>query len=208
MTETSPGRRELNRARTHEAIVAALRSLVAELPAELITVEQVAERAGVSRRTFFNYFGSIPVALSAVFAEHAAGMIAGLDAEQIRTDPVTALRRLVQEDGIPPDFLGWLSDLNCHGQGTDGRMLLERTVWAEMAAWLREQLHTLLPDADPLFVSTLSSGVMSCFQAAEEAWTEDPDRPEPLSDADIEAFHRHLDRALGLLASGWRSPHV
>ena len=206
MTEAPPvGRRELNKARTREAILGSLRELVAQLPAEEVTVDQVAERAGISRRTFFNYFGSIAAALSAVFAEHAAGMISSLDPQQIRVDPLAALRRLVQAREIPPDFIGWLSDLNCHEQGTDGQMLLERTVWADMAGWLREQLHDLLPGADPLFVATLSSAVMSCFQAAEEAWADDPARPAPHTEADTAAVHDHLDRALALLASGWRS---
>lgn len=202
---TAPGRRELNKARTSESIVSALRELVGETPAEDITVEQVAERAGISRRTFFNYFGSISAVLSAVFAGHAAAMIAQLDAEELSHDPVAALRRLVRTEGIPADFLGWLAALNCHGQATDGRVLLERSVWADMADWLREQLHTLRPGADPLFVATLASSVMSCFQAAEEAWIDDPDRPAALSPDDITSFHHHLDRALGLLATGWRS---
>lgn len=205
-TTTVPGRRELNKARTREAIVGALRELVAEAPAADITVEQLAERAGISRRTFFNYFGSISAVLTDIFAMHAAGMIAQLDPEQLVTDPIAALRHLVRTGGIPADFLAWLDDLNCH-RTTDDDDLLERAVWADMAAWLREQLHTLRPDVDPLFVATLASSVMSCFQAAEEAWIEDPGRPRPGTAADTAAFHDHLDRALGLLASGWRSEH-
>lgn len=200
-----PGRRELNKARTRESIVGALRELVAEIPAEDITVDQVAERAGISRRTFFNYFGSISAVLTDVFAEHAGGMIARLDTEQLLTDPIEALRRLVRAGGIPQDFLGWLADLNCHDTPKDGASALERAVWSEMGAWLREQLHTLRPDADPLFVATLGSSVMSCFEAAEEAWIGDPARAAPGSPADTAAFHDHLDRALALLASGWRS---
>lgn len=202
---SGPGRRELNKARTREAIVGALRELVAELPAADVTVEQVAARAGVSRRTFFNYFGSIPAVLSAVFADHAAAMIAQLDPDALGDDPVTALRGLAHEHGIPEDLLGWFVALNRHGADTDATVLLERTVWADMAAWLREQLHAVLPEADPLFVATLASAVMSCFQATEEAWLQDADRPEPLSPADVTSFHDHLDRALGLLADGWRS---
>ena len=204
----APGRRELNKARTREAIVGALRELVAELPAAEITVEQVAERAGVSRRTFFNYFGGIPAVLSDVFAEHAAAMIAQLDPDVIGGDPVTALRGLVRTHGIPEDLLGWFVALNRHGADTDATILLERTVWADMAAWLRERLRAVLPEADPLFVATLASAVMSCFQATEEVWLKDLDTecPEPLPRGDVATFHDHLDRALGLLADGWRSP--
>ncbi len=204
----APGRRELNKVRTREAIVGALRELVAEVPAADVTVDQVAERAGVSRRTFFNYFGSIPAVLSAVFADHAAAMIARLDPEVIGDDPVTALRGLTRTHGIPEDLLGWFVALNRHGADTDATVLLERTVWADMAAWLRERLHDTLPEADPLFVATLASAVMSCFQATEEAWLKDleVDRPGQLSPADVTGFHDHLDRALGLLADGWRSP--
>src|SRR3954453_19633038 len=50
------GLRERKRAATRAAITAAARSLTAERGLNGYTVEEVCERAGISRRTFFNYF--------------------------------------------------------------------------------------------------------------------------------------------------------
>lgn len=60
-----PGRRELNRAATRAAIIDAAISLVLEHGRDHVNVEQIAEHAGVSRRTFFNYFPGIDAALNA-----------------------------------------------------------------------------------------------------------------------------------------------
>ena len=53
---TSGGLRERKRAATRAAITAVARSLTAERGLSGYTVEEVCERAGISRRTFFNYF--------------------------------------------------------------------------------------------------------------------------------------------------------
>lgn len=51
-----PGLREQKRTATRRALIAATRSLSAEHGFSHVTVEEICERAGVSRRTFFNYF--------------------------------------------------------------------------------------------------------------------------------------------------------
>jgi AcrR family transcriptional regulator len=54
----SGGLRERKRAATRAAITAIARSLTSEHGLNGYTVEEVCERAGISRRTFFNYFPS------------------------------------------------------------------------------------------------------------------------------------------------------
>ena len=52
------GLRERKRAATRGSITAVARSLTAERGLNGYTVEEVCEQAGISRRTFFNYFPS------------------------------------------------------------------------------------------------------------------------------------------------------
>ncbi len=60
MALTAPsGRREANKIRTREAVVSALFTLLATEPLDQLTAERVADAAGISRRTFFNYFPSV-----------------------------------------------------------------------------------------------------------------------------------------------------
>ncbi|MBG6084509.1 TetR/AcrR family transcriptional regulator [Zhihengliuella flava] len=56
--ESEPTRRELNRRQTERAIHDAAHGMAAEHGPAAVTVEAVAEAAGISRRTFFNYFAS------------------------------------------------------------------------------------------------------------------------------------------------------
>lgn len=62
-TTEALGRRELNRMATTEKIVNACLDLGEEIEWEDVTVDAVAERAGISRRTFFNYFSSLAEAV-------------------------------------------------------------------------------------------------------------------------------------------------
>lgn len=57
-TTPEPTRRERNRARRHEAIEVAALELFSDRGYESTTVEEIAERADVSMRTFFRYFAS------------------------------------------------------------------------------------------------------------------------------------------------------
>ena len=56
--EAGPGLREQKRTATRSALARATLRLAAEHGWSTVTVEQVCEEAGVSRRTFFNYFPS------------------------------------------------------------------------------------------------------------------------------------------------------
>jgi AcrR family transcriptional regulator len=56
--DAGPGLRARKRVATRDALVAAARSLSAEHGFSHVTIEQLCEQVGVSRRTFFNYFRS------------------------------------------------------------------------------------------------------------------------------------------------------
>lgn len=68
-------KREAIRLRNRRAIVAAAGELTAELGAERVTVNDLAARAGVSRRTIFNHFPSAQDAAFEYLSELVAGLI-------------------------------------------------------------------------------------------------------------------------------------
>lgn len=200
-------RREANKARTREAVVDALRTLLEDRPVHEITVDQLAEAAGISRRTFFNYYAGIPAVLIEVFSEYAADLLGHLDPDRLADGPVQAMRAIVRPSVFPREFLGWLAALNRHDTHSqhEGSVLMERAVWAEMGSWLQRVLHDLLPlETDPLYIATLAPSVMHSFAAAEYAWVDGLSRPGHVTDADIVTFCEHLDRALAHLQDGWQ----
>lgn len=81
------GRRELNKQHTRERLVGALRELFGET-GRFASVEEIVERAGVSRATFFNYYRSKDELLAAVYAELIVGLdqlVAGLVSSELTT---------------------------------------------------------------------------------------------------------------------------
>lgn len=203
------GRRELNKARTRESIVAALRDLVEQRPIDQVTVDQIAEAAGISRRTFFNYFPGVPALLSEIIGSHTEHLPDALGALSGGGSPIEQLRGVLRTVGIPVDLLDWLAVLNLHahdGTASESLLALERSVWADKGAWLESQLVQRLPaGTDDLYVATLASTIMSCFAAAEQTWVAGRDRRDPVDDAAVAAFTAELDRALAYASAGWAS---
>ncbi|QFG69391.1 TetR/AcrR family transcriptional regulator [Ornithinimicrobium pratense] len=199
-------RREANKARTREAVAGALRTLLEQRPVHEITVDQLSEAAGISRRTFFNYYAGIPAVLSEVFAEYAADLLTHIDRDQLAHGPVQAMRGIVRPAVLPREFLGWLAVLNCHdNQDEEAFELVERAVWADMGRWLQDVLRDLMPpDTDPLYIATLAPSVMHSFAAAEAEWVQGLARLGNVTDTDILTFCEHLDRALAYLQAGWQ----
>ena len=92
-----PGLRERKKAATRQALHAAALRLAVELGADRVTVEAIADEAGVSRRTFSNYFAGKEDAL--LHGDHQR-MRALLDVVRARPEdepPWTALRNAAEE---------------------------------------------------------------------------------------------------------------
>ncbi|SFA74326.1 TetR/AcrR family transcriptional regulator [Cellulomonas marina] len=99
-----PGLRERKKAACRSALIDAAQAIAADRGVEAVTVEEVCERAGVSARTFFNYFdtkddavlGHVPWPLDPAVAEaFAAGGPTGV----LPHDVVHLLTRVL--DGVP-----------------------------------------------------------------------------------------------------------
>ncbi len=86
------GIRARKKRETHLALQAAARRLVAERGLDHVTVEEIAEAANVSKRTFFNYFDSKEAALVDAAPEMAAETAAFLAGRPQDEPPLESLR--------------------------------------------------------------------------------------------------------------------
>lgn len=193
-------RRELNKRRTRSAIQEALLTAAAEQGFEKVTAEEIAERAGISRRTFFNYYSGLDAVvfdatqvpmreIAEVFLQRPASedpllaLINSLDGPMPQS-----LARWCAAPGFPEDPLHELH----------GRVSQRHTEW--MIQMLRQRLGS---DANDLFVSSLAATVMKVFEAAQISWM--AACQGTINQACREEFSAQVRTALTFARDGWRS---
>ncbi|TWD79884.1 TetR family transcriptional regulator [Kribbella amoyensis] len=93
----SEGRRERKKRETREALASAALRLAVEKGADAVTVEEIAEAADVSVRTFFNYFPHKEHAMLGRDPEDLERALERLREAPADQSPVTTMRTLVHE---------------------------------------------------------------------------------------------------------------
>jgi AcrR family transcriptional regulator len=103
MTEQPVGRRERKKLATHNALRAAALELSLEHGVDNVTVEQIADAADVSVRTFFNYYSSKEQAVVAGESVASEAMLENLRSRPADEPILTSLRHviMVMAAGIP-----------------------------------------------------------------------------------------------------------
>ncbi|MFJ4227015.1 TetR family transcriptional regulator [Paenarthrobacter nicotinovorans] len=202
--QSTPSRRELNKAATRSSIAAAALDLLRSKGAGNFTVEDIAASAGVSRRTFFNYFPSLEAALASV----ADGfMDRGLEQFQLRPadesileSAQAALMALADPMSVAP-----MAELFSLTQ--DNRSLAR----SELEAW--DHCTELIIDAaryrlgvgvSELYLHALAGSVISCGKAAMNVWF--AERGPDLSPESLAVLRQYLIDAMGLLGGGFAPP--
>lgn len=202
-------RREQNKARTREALLGALRSSVSAHGVEALTVEDITEEAGVSRRTFFNYFPSIEAALAEGTSAPLGAVAEAFLARPADEDQVTAIMRALEAAPLGRDMLTWMHALACSSDGANGKRAgrasaLERNVWQHHRGWLEDLLGRRERAGDSLHTNTLAATIMGIFEAVESEWVQD--LGDTVDEAAITGFHALLMRALEHVRTGWSTP--
>ncbi len=95
LTDVACGLRERKKRETRRALNLAALDLVEEKGFSAVTTEEIAARAGVSARTFFNYFPSKEAAVIGTTAEELEAYAAQLEEVREGESPLDALRRIL-----------------------------------------------------------------------------------------------------------------
>ncbi|MBR7834227.1 TetR family transcriptional regulator [Actinospica durhamensis] len=107
--DTTPGRREENKARTRSALEQAAARLFEEHGFAATTVRDIAAAAGVGERTFFRYFPSKEDLVLQQVRDLIPGMMADVRGRPATEAPLTALREAIvawlERTGTTPTIL-------------------------------------------------------------------------------------------------------
>ncbi|WP_369746305.1 TetR family transcriptional regulator [Paenarthrobacter sp. AMU7] len=199
-----PSRRELNKAATRSSIASAALGLLRSKGSGNFTVEDIAASAGVSRRTFFNYFPSLEAALASVadgFMDHALEQFRLRPAdESILESAQAALMALADPMSVAP--MAELFSLT-HDNRQLARSELE--AWEHCTEQIIEAARSRLGvGISELYLHALAGSVISCGKAAMTVWF--ADRGPDLSAESLAVLRQHLIDAMGLLGAGFAPP--
>jgi AcrR family transcriptional regulator len=193
------GLRERKKLRTRHALGAAALELAVAHGLAQVTVEQIAEAADVSPRTFFNYFSSKEEAVVAADVEHARDLGERLAARPAGEPVLASVRAVVREvlAGTGAEQREWIQRVRLVRSNP---ALLPHQLAAHAA--IEQQLGAVIAErtglpVDDLYPAVAAAAVMSATRAATTRW---------LASAGATDLGDCLDEALDLLATGLGHP--
>ncbi len=168
-TGADPVRRR-KRDTTRDALCDAAYSVVRDAGMEGLTADAVADRAGVSRRTFFNHFPSVESVLTTSLDDFFASVGARLEARPADEPVLDSVRSVVTEAGDDAlveriAVLAAAGEASLHARGLILVHLHEWLEWLE--GWLRRRLG---PEPSDLVVASLASVLAAVTEAAWRVW--------------------------------------
>lgn len=194
------------KAQHRNAILAAATELVAA--GHRLSAEELAQRAGVSRRTIFNHFASLDDVVLALCTEILGSVVEQLHApdppmtgtgdsrEEMFVATAQALRSAGLSDRVNQVWLA------LEGAAVDEqhRQAFVQRALALIADKLADELTTHHPDADPVDISLLANLLTHGLAVIGAAWVAgaNPGRPPDATDWDV-----LLERLLDTIGSGY-----
>ena len=201
-TSTVPGRREQNKAATRAAIADAARRLLQDEGPEAMTAEKVADAAGVSRRTLFNYFSSVEAALNAPLTAFLDRAVAGLEELPADLPPTVAAVEALAALAGESEALATVADLFMLAQGNPQLARLQLEAWDQCAAQIHEAMSARVPAEAGFELAVYVHAVVGAGRAAFHSWADRP--PDDYrTNAALADLQRHLTVALEQLRDGF-----
>ena len=204
---TPTSRRELNKAATRQAITDAAMDLLRTRGPGNFTVEDIAEAAGISRRTFFNYFASTEVVIASVthgFLDKALKQFRLRPADE----PILESARAALVELADPMTVAPMAELYSMGQANPMLSRSELEAWdhctVEIIDAARERFaQGSGAEIDELYLRALAGSIISCGKAAMDVWF--ARCGGDLSPASLSILRQLLIDSMSLLGSGFAS---
>ncbi|MDI6102639.1 TetR/AcrR family transcriptional regulator [Actinoplanes sp. NEAU-A12] len=197
-----PDRRAALKARHRRAILDAANALITE--GVRFSVDQLAERADVSRRTIFNHFSSIDDVVTTVCTEMLGDAIAGF-----RTTVTSGQRASMFEDVAGalratdvPGIIAFLwRALGGFAAGDPQATNIFLATFQRTSEEMARELARRYPDADPLDAAILVSSLMNGTVVVATHWITVTSAATDTGSRDL--WHQLLDRMITNVRTGY-----
>ena len=173
-----PGLRERTRRAVHREIAEAGMGLFLEQGFEETTIDQIAEAAGISRRSFFRYFATKEDVVLGDLIDRGHRVRSALIARPPEEEPWAAVRAallaLREEPGSDPEAELRIGRMLFEAPSLRTRHLEKHLAWQEMLApELSRRLRTATgldePSADHRATAIIAAA-LTCLDVATETW--------------------------------------
>ena len=189
--------RELNKRRVAQDILRAATDLIAVHGYEAVTVTQIAEAAGIGRRTFFHYFAAKDDLMFSRADEYGAFMLA-----EIRDHAASMSADVNLELAIRAFARMWLSDqthisnvTRAYYEVPELRVRLYGVILKWQARW-SDELHRAYggPTSHKVVYQTMVASGFACFMSTLRNWSNDMEHVK---------LEKMLAESLKVLKDGW-----
>lgn len=180
----TPTLRERTRRAVHAEITATAMRLFAENGFEATTVDQIALEAGISRRSFFHYFGSkedLVLGDTVALGQSVRDALEARPADESAWEAIRAAFQVLQATGMPSTDQLALARLYHEAPSLRAKGIEKHQRWQEMLA-PDIQRRLGLPDTetpDPRARAFVAAG-LACLDAAIDAWYESGGTADPV----------------------------
>lgn len=167
-----------------------------------LTAEAVAEAAGISRRTFFNYYPSIEAALNEPTRHLLDRAVASLDAMDTDIDLLSAAVTAV-ESLVDPELLQPVAFLYVHAAQHQQMERMQLEAWNSCAEQITRIVRIRRPMATELAAAVFAQTIVGAGKAAFAQWARE--LSGPITPEQIQLLRATLAEAIVQLRDGFPS---
>lgn len=202
LADPQPSRRELNKAVTRDAIANAALEFLRSGDLNSFTVDDVAVAAGVSRRTFFNYFSSVEAAVASFTQNYLDQVIVELEARPAEEPVLESAQIALSAVGSARNLAILAETFTLTQDPQLGRFQLQ--AWEECTMKITEVArHRLPPDTDELYLYALVGAVTGSCRAAFQVWFHK--HGTNITDESLADLRAFLDNTISHIRNGFSS---
>jgi AcrR family transcriptional regulator len=209
LSSTSPDRRAALKARHREAILDAARALVREQGGPRFSVDELAQRADVARRTIFNHFASLDEvlltlcgdALAVIIDDFIAAVAAAPTGDGSRSSVFEELAQTLRSADIPSAIANIAAIIGEPTPGDPRGRALSDEAFARAGDRLVEAVSHRNPSADPLEIEFLVGSLMNGVIVVAKHWI--TTTGVRLDDEGRDAWQHLLSRLIDTVRSGY-----
>lgn len=202
LADPQPSRRELNKAVTRDAIANAALEFLRSGDLNSFTVDDVAVAAGVSRRTFFNYFSSVEAAVASFTQNYLDQVIVELEARPAEEPVLESAQIALSAVGSARNLAILAETFTLTQDPQLGRFQLQ--AWEECTMKITEVArHRLPPDTDELYLYALVGAVTGSCRAAFQVWFHK--HGTNITDESLADLRAFLDSTISHIRNGFSS---